>query len=187
MSALVGQSIALGISLVWEMDRRALQRGTSRSVEVARYVERALDAKRLLQTRPDRYLDDAARGPGRATIWASEELWSQVSATSYRLSCSHSEAVRVLVHAGLALSSPEPDVEPPEVLRARALAALREPRTADELARALWPSSPDPGVLRGCVRRLLLSLDAEGLLERRPRGWRRPARWSAAPSPAEPA
>ena len=180
---LIARGVALGLSLVWEMDRRALQRGTSRSIEVARYVGLALDARASgVARRSDHYLDDTSRGPGRATVWAAPSVWVQVDATAGRLGMSASEAVRALVHAGLAVAAPEPDVATPEAFRARALGILAEPRTAQEFARAMWPAAKDGFALRNCARRVLLSLDDAGLVDRHARAWKRPARWAARPA-----
>lgn len=199
MSRLIGRGVALGLSLVWEMDRRAFQRGTSRSVEVARYANTALDNVRgLPELQDDRafadrlgrpmpahgrsYLDDTSRGPGRATIWGSADLWTQVDTTARRLGTSASEAVRALVHTGLTIAAPEADVLTPEALRERALGLLFQPRTAHEFARAMWPHARDSAALRDSARRLILCMNRDGLLVRHPRAWKRPARWTVRPA-----
>lgn len=156
MSSLVCRGVALGVSLVWELDRRGLLRGTSRSAEAARYIDRALDATALLPLRDDRYLDDAARGKGRATLWLPAALWRHVDTTAERLGVSVSEAARVLVYAGLALVAPEPDLPAEDDFAARLRGAVGEGASLSQVAGRLWPRAPLARA-RHAARRLLLS------------------------------
>lgn len=189
MTKPVSRSVSLGQSLAWEIDRRALQVGSSRSAEVVALILLALAVHLLdepsdrvlgyrLDLREHRHLDDTSRGPGRATLWAAPSVWVRVDEVAKRIAISISESVRVLAHAGLALSDRGP-VESGVCFEARALAALASPCTAAEFARVVWPEVADGHLLRGCCRRYLLALVAEGKVEVQSRGWQRPTVWSA--------